>query len=58
MKPGTVYNIEINPEIPAQLARLPELANDLYYSWDRHLRGLFFRLDRSLWESCGHNPKV
>ena len=37
---------------------MQELANDLLYSWDREVRGLFFRLDRMLWENCGHNPKV
>ena len=31
---GTHYSIEIQPVLPAQFARLPELANDLYYSWN------------------------
>jgi starch phosphorylase len=55
---GTRFTLEINPRIPPALARLEELANDLYYSWDRHSRGLFFYLDRDLWHGCGHNPKV
>jgi starch phosphorylase len=55
---GTHYTLEVNPTIPARLKRLPELANDLLYSWDREVRGLFFRLDRELWETSGHNPKV
>lgn len=55
---GTRYFLEVQPRIPAQLARLNELANDLFYSWDRQVRGLFFRLDRDLWESCRHNPSV
>ena len=38
--------------------RLEELANDLLYSWDRQVRGLFFRLDRELWEASSHNPKL
>ncbi|MDO8705019.1 MAG: alpha-glucan family phosphorylase [Sulfuricaulis sp.] len=56
--PGTRYTLEVQPIIPQRLKRLQELANDLLYSWDREVRGLFFRLDRELWESCGHNPKV
>ena len=56
--PGTRYTLEVQPIIPQRLKRLQELANDLLYSWDREVRGLFFRLDRDLWESCGHNPKV
>jgi len=34
------------------------MANDLMYSWDRPIRSLFHRLDRDLWEACGHNPKA
>ncbi len=56
--PGTRYTLEVQPVLPERLKRLQELANDLLYSWDREVRGLFFRLDRELWESCGHNPKV
>ena len=55
---GTLFTLEAQPEIPERLSRLHELANDLYYSWDRHSRGLFFYLDRELWEECQHNPKV
>jgi starch phosphorylase len=56
--PGTRYKLEVQPVIPERLKRLQELANDLLYSWDREVRSLFFRLDRELWEACGHNPKV
>jgi starch phosphorylase len=55
---GTRFSLEVQPRIPPSLSRLNELANDLLYSWDRQVRGLFFRLDRELWEQCGHNPKV
>ena len=55
---GTIFNLEVRPEIPKRLKRLTELAEDLYYSWDRHSRGLFFYLDRNLWEECHHNPKL
>ncbi len=55
---GTRYTLEVNPVLPERLKRLEELANDLLYSWDREVRGLFYRLDRQLWEACGHNPKV
>ena len=55
---GTRFALEVQPQIPPELARLEELANDLLYSWDRSVRSLFFRLDPPLWESSGHNPKV
>ena len=56
--PWSTFTVEIVPQIPAVLRRLPELAGDLYYSWDRYSRGLFFYLDRDLWQRCNHNPKV
>ena len=55
---GTSFSIEVQPTLPARFERLEELANDLLYSWDRRVRGLFVRLDPALWEACGHNPKA
>jgi starch phosphorylase len=55
---NTRFSLEVQPRIPAALSRLEELAEDLVYTWDRNVRGLFYRLDRELWRSCGHNPKV
>jgi starch phosphorylase len=56
--PGTTFNVEVQPTLPPRLERLAELANDLYYSWDRGVRRLFRDLDGACWESCLHNPKV
>jgi starch phosphorylase len=52
------FSLEVQPIIPNPLTGLLELANDLFYSWDRQVRSLFYRLDRDLWEKCHHNPKV
>ena len=54
----TTFTITINPKIPQRLERLEELANNLWYSWDRATRALFSRLDPILWEAVGHNPKA
>ncbi|MCC6610199.1 MAG: alpha-glucan family phosphorylase [Burkholderiales bacterium] len=58
MQPGTRYSIEVNPKIPRRLARLAELADDLWYSWDRPTRELFARLHPPLWDAVGHSPKA
>jgi glycogen phosphorylase len=58
MKPGTHYIIEVNPRLPRRLARLSELAENLWYSWDRPTRTLFARLHPGLWDAVGHNPKA
>src|SRR5687767_15614608 len=58
MRPGTRYALEVNPRIPQRLARLQELASNLWYSWDRPTRALFARLHPALWDAVGHNPKA
>ena len=55
---GTRFSLEVQPHIPAALKQLEDLANDLFYSWDRQVRRLFTRLDQDLWGSSGHNPKT
>jgi starch phosphorylase len=56
--PGTPFLLEVNPQLPPRLARLEELANNLWYSWDRPTRTLFARLHPSLWGAVGHSPKA
>ncbi|HET7404282.1 MAG TPA: alpha-glucan family phosphorylase, partial [Usitatibacter sp.] len=48
----------MTPRLPAQLARLEELSNNLWFSWDRPTRTLFSRLDPQLWEAVGQSPKA
>jgi starch phosphorylase len=58
MLPGTRYSLEVNPRIPQRLARLQELAANLWYSWDRPTRALFAKLYPALWDAVGHSPKA
>jgi len=57
-EPGTCFSVEIQPILPERFARLDELVNDLYYSWNRRVRGLFRHLDQDCWNASSHNPKV
>lgn len=52
------FTIDVNPTLPKNLARLKDLASDLWYSWDRPTRSLFVRLDKKLWEVTNHNPNA
>ena len=54
----TAFTVTVNPNIPARLSRLEELASNLWYSWDRGTRNLFSRIDPRLWGAVGHNPKA
>ena len=55
---GTPYRLDIRPRLPQRLARLEELAGDLWYSWHRATRVLFARLDSALWMQVNHSPKA
>src|SRR6266850_2301119 len=44
------------PPLPARVARLEELAVDLWWSWHAEARGVFRRLDYGLWRATAHNP--
>ncbi|MBI4371225.1 MAG: alpha-glucan family phosphorylase [Elusimicrobia bacterium] len=42
--------------LPARLARLKDLAYNLWWSWHPEARVLFKEIDRSLWAEAHHNP--
>ncbi len=44
------------PPLPERISRLPELALDLWWSWNRPARHLFRTLDYPLWRATAHNP--
>ena len=44
------------PPAPPRIARLEELATDLWWSWQADSRDVFRRLDYGLWRSTAHNP--
>jgi starch phosphorylase len=58
VQPPTSYSLEVNPRVPKRLERLEELANNLWYSWNRPTRSLFARMNPALWDAVGHCPKA
>ena len=44
------------PNVPDRLRRLPELAADLWWTWNNQARDVFRRLDYPLWRQTAHNP--
>jgi len=44
------------PYLPARLAGLENLAENLWWSWNPGARMLFKTLDRQAWKESGHNP--
>jgi starch phosphorylase len=45
-----------SPQVPERLRRLPELASDLWWTWNARPREVFRRLDYPLWRQTAHNP--
>ena len=41
---------------PERIKRLPEIASDLWWTWNTQARELFRRLDYPLWRQTAHNP--
>jgi starch phosphorylase len=48
--------LSVFPRIPESLSRLPELASNLWWSWNSEAQALFRDIDPQLWEDVGHNP--
>ncbi|MGW8179840.1 MAG: DUF3417 domain-containing protein, partial [bacterium] len=48
--------LSLEEKIPEKLNRLPELANNLWWSWTLEARNLFKRLSYPLWRKTQHNP--
>lgn len=46
----------MSPIIPERIARLPELAGDLWWTWNTQAREVFRQLDYPLWRQTAHNP--
>ncbi|MBN1625347.1 MAG: alpha-glucan family phosphorylase [Deltaproteobacteria bacterium] len=44
------------PHLPARLAGLEALAENLWWSWNPGARILFKTIDRQAWKESGHNP--
>src|SRR3954471_17172651 len=42
--------------VPERIKRLPELATDLWWTWNPQAREVFRRLDYLLWRQTAHNP--
>ena len=52
-----VFNkITVNPQLPKNINRLQEIANNLWWSWNSEFLRLFKRIDNDLWETVGKNP--
>ena len=52
-----VFNkITVNPQLPKNINRLQEVANNLWWSWNSEFLRLFKDIDSDLWETVDKNP--
>jgi starch phosphorylase len=52
------FDLDVRPQIPADLDRLRDLADNMLFAWNARIEAVFSRLDADLWEHCGHDPQV
>ncbi|MGD9688833.1 MAG: alpha-glucan family phosphorylase [Phycisphaerales bacterium] len=51
-----IQTFRVVPYLPEPLRPLIDIAHNLWWTWNYEAVSLFTRLDRDLWEQCGHNP--
>ncbi len=51
-----IQSFRVVPYLPEALRPLVDIAHNLWWTWNYEAVNLFTRLDRDLWEQCGHNP--
>lgn len=51
-----ISKVSVFPKLPAAIARLQELAYNLWWSWEPDAQALFARIDSTLWAATNHNP--
>jgi glycogen phosphorylase len=51
-----VHTFSVVPSLPKEIEGLRQIAHNLRWCWSHDSVELFRRLDRDMWETCGHNP--
>ena len=52
-----VFNkITVKPQMPKNINKLDEIANNLWWSWNSEYLKLLKKMDKDLWETVGKNP--
>ena len=52
-----IFNkIIVNPQLPKNIEKLSDIANNLWWSWNTEYLKLFKQIDIDLWERCKKNP--
>lgn len=54
---ANIIKYTVIPRLPERLARLNDIANNLWWAWDPDAVELFFRMNRDLWIKTGQNPR-
>ena len=52
-----IFNrVTVVPQLPDRIARLNEIANNMWWSWNTEFLRLFKEIDSDLWEASQKNP--
>ncbi|MDB5045323.1 MAG: alpha-glucan phosphorylase, partial [Deinococcus sp.] len=53
---NVIGKVTVLPQLPEAIARLSELAYNLYWSWTPHAQALYSELNAEIWERFQRNP--
>jgi starch phosphorylase len=53
---NVIKKVTVLPRLPEPIARLRDLAYNLWWSWEPDAQALFEEMDPELWSSTNHNP--
>jgi len=52
-----IFNrVTVVPQLPKRVAKLTEIANNIWWGWNTDFLKLFQTIDRDLWETVNNNP--
>jgi starch phosphorylase len=53
---NVIGRISVHPKLPTAIARLYDLAFNLWWSWEAEAQALYACIDPQLWQATNHNP--
>ncbi len=51
-----IGKVSVFPKLPDRIARLHELAYNLWWSWETEAQALYASIDAEMWDKTNHNP--
>jgi len=54
----TWNRVSVEPSVPLKLSKLAQISENLWWTWNNDVIGLFEEVDPDLWKQSGQNPRI